>query len=359
MGSIGMDGYEVAARSVLVDEVWQYIQGGSGSESALRENRAALDRLRVRPRFLVDVSHCETRTTVLGEALAAPLGIAPMAYHRLAHPEGEVAVARAAGRAGALFTVSMFASRSLEDIAAAAEGPLWLQLYWLRERQALVELADRAAEAGFGALVLTVDAPRVARRPRDARSGFTVPPDIRAVNLPAALTATAHRAGAGSSAIERHSREQFDPSVTWADLAWLRERSRLPILLKGILTGEDAHLAMEHGAAGVVVSNHGGRQLDTAVASADALPEVVEAVGGRGTVVVDGGLRHGSDLLKVRALGADLALVGRPVLWGLAHAGEEGVLDVLRTVQEELEEAMALSGCPDLGKITPAFVTRP
>lgn len=354
---MGLDGFEAAARSVLADDVWGYIQGGSGGESALAANRAALDRLRIRPRFLVDVSRCDPRTEVLGRVLDTPVGIAPMAYHRLAHPEGEVATARAAGKAGAVCTVSMFASRTLEDIAAAADGPLWLQLYWLRDREAVAELAGRAAAAGFRALVLTVDAPRVAGRPRDARSGFTVPPGIRAVNLPESLTAAAHLRSDGSSAIERHSREQFDPSVTWADLAWLLERTGLPVLLKGILTAEDAHLAMEHGAAGVVVSNHGGRQLDSAVAAADALPEVVEAVAGRGAVVVDGGIRHGSDVLKVLALGADLALLGRPVLWGLAGSGERGVLDVLRLVRDELEEAMVLSGCPRVEEITPAFVT--
>ncbi|GAA1970671.1 alpha-hydroxy acid oxidase [Kitasatospora viridis] len=349
--------YESAAQGVLTEQVWDFIQGGSGSESALAANRAALDRLRIRPRVLVDVSQCSTATTVLGAPLAAPLGVAPMAYHRLACPDGETATAEAAGKAGSLLTVSMFASRTLEDIAAAASGPLWLQLYWLRERQALVELAARAAAAGFQALVLTVDAPRVARRPRDVRSGFSVPGDIRAVNLPAALMSSSHRRTEGASAIEKHSREQFDSSITWADLAWLRERTGLPLILKGVLTAEDARLALAHGASGVVVSNHGGRQLDSAVASADALPEVVDAVAGRALVAVDGGIRHGGDLLKVLALGADLAMVGRPVFWGLAQGGATGAAEVLRLLTEELDEAMALSGCPRLTEITRALIT--
>ncbi|MFE9427073.1 alpha-hydroxy acid oxidase [Kitasatospora sp. NPDC006697] len=349
--------YESAARAGLTEQVWDFIQGGSGSESALAANRAALERLRIRPRVLVDVSGCSPAGSVFGTPLAAPLGVAPMAYHRLACPDGETATAKAAGETGTLLTVSMFASRTLEDIAAAASGPLWLQLYWLRQREALVELADRAAAAGFQALVLTVDAPRVARRPRDVRSGFTVPGDVRAVNLPAALMSSSHERTEGASAIERHSREQFDSSITWADLAWLRERTALPLVLKGILTAEDAELALAHGASGVVVSNHGGRQLDSAVAAADALPEVVDAVDGRALVAVDGGIRSGADLLRVLALGADLALVGRPVFWGLAQAGAQGAAGVLRLLAEELDEAMALSGCPSLSDITRALIT--
>ena len=197
-----------------------------------------------------------------------------MAYHRLVDPEGETATARAAGRAGALLVAGIFASRTLEDIAAAATGPLWLQLYWLRRRDALAALVDRAGAAGYRAQVLTVDAPRVGRRLRGARNGFAVPPGIRAVNLDAGLTAASHRADAGASGIETHAREQFDPSLTWADLAWLRERSTLPLVLKGILAAEDARLAAEHGVDAVVVSNHGGRQLDGALPSLAALPEV-------------------------------------------------------------------------------------
>lgn len=197
-----------------------------------------------------------------------------MAYHRLVDPEGETATARAAGRAGALLVAGIFASRTLEDIAAAATGPLWLQLYWLRRRDALAALVDRAGAAGYRAQVLTVDAPRVGRRLRDARNGFAVPPGIRAVNLDAGLTAASHRADAGASGTEAHAREQFDPSLTWADLAWLRERSTLPLVRQGILTAEDARLAAEHGVDAVVVSNHGGRQLDGALPSLAALPEV-------------------------------------------------------------------------------------
>ena len=253
-----------------------------------------------------------------------------MAYHRLVDPEGETATARAAGRAGALLVAGIFASRTLEDIAAAATGPLWLQLYWLRRRDALAALVDRAGAAGYRALVLTVDAPRVGRRLRDARNGFAVPPGIRAVNLDAGLTAASHRADAGASGTEAHAREQFDPSLTWADLAWLRERSTLPLVRQGILTAEDARLAAEHGVDAVVVSNHGGRQLDGALPSLAALPRRWRRPRGAGRP---------------------------PGALGLATAGEVGVECVLGLLRGELDDAMALLGRPrlrDLDRSAPA-----
>ncbi|MFF9425264.1 alpha-hydroxy acid oxidase [Streptomyces sp. NPDC014746] len=350
--------YEATARERLPAPVWDFLEGGSGTESMLSAGRRALDRITLRPRCLVDVSRRDPRTTLLGAPLAAPLGIAPMAYHRLAHPEGEVATARAAGATGALFTVSMFASRTLEDIAAAASGPLWLQLYWLRDRAQLATLARRAEAAGYRALVLTVDAPRVAHRPRDARNGFSVPPDIRAVNVDPAMMAASHGHTPGQSAIARHSKEQFDPSITWEDLAWLREQTSLPLVLKGILTSEDAELCVKHGVGGIIVSNHGGRQLDFARAAPDCLPEIKEAVSGRCSVILDGGIRHGADIAKALCLGADAVLVGRPVLWGLAHGGGDGVTGVLECLQEEFDEVMALMGAPTPGDFTSSGVFR-
>ena len=338
--------YEAAAKERLPGPVWDFFAGGSGTESMLRAGREALDRIRLRPRCLVDVSRCDPGTELLGAPLAAPLGIAPMAYHRLAHPEGEVATARAAGDAGALLTVSMFASRTLEDIAAAATGPLWLQLYWLKRRDLMADLIRRAEAAGFRALVLTVDAPRVAFRPRDAANGFAVPPGIRAVNLASEVMAASHGSRAGESAIARHSAEQFDSSITWDDLAWLREVSSLPVVLKGVLTGDDAKLAVKHGVSGLVVSNHGGRQLDFARSAPDCLTEVVDAVDGGCQVVLDGGIRHGADIAKALCLGADAVMIGRPALWGLAHSGADGVAAVLRLLMGEFEEVMALMGAP-------------
>ncbi|MGC5346467.1 alpha-hydroxy acid oxidase [Streptomyces sp. DT24] len=346
MTSLALQEYETAARGKLPGPVWDFLQGGSGTESMVSAGRAALDGLRLRPRFLVDVSACDARTSLLGARLAAPVGIAPVAYHRLADPEGEVATARAAGEAGSLFTVSMFASRTLEDIAAAATGPLWLQLYWLKRREVMVDLIRRAEESGYRALVLTVDAPRVAHRPRDVRNGFAVPEGIRAVNVDPSVMAASHGGRAGQSAIARHSKEQFDASVTWEDLAWLRERTSLPLVLKGVLTGEDAEQAVKYGVDGLVVSNHGGRQLDFAVPAADALPEIAEAVAGRCQLILDGSIRHGADIAKALCLGADAVFVGRPVLWGLAHSGSDGVSAVLRVLMDEFDEVMALMGVP-------------
>jgi 4-hydroxymandelate oxidase len=349
--------YEALARQRLPADLWQYVAGGSGAERTLAANRDAYARLALRPRFLVDVSRCEQGTTLLGSRLAAPIGVAPMAYHRLVHPEGEVATARAAGEAGQLFVVSMFASRTLEEIAAAASGPLWLQLYWLRRRGIVLELVRRAEAAGYRAIVLTVDTPRVGRRLRDVRSGFAVPPDVAAVNIEAAVMAATHRHSAGESAIERHSREQFDPTLGWADLAWLCGQTNLPVVVKGLLTGQDAGCAVAHGAAAIVVSNHGGRQLDGAVATVDALEEVVAEVDGRCPILVDGGVRDGTDVLKALALGASTVLVGRPVLWGLACGGAGGVRGVLGLLAAELEDAMALSGRPRLADLDPTLLT--
>ncbi|WP_026425283.1 alpha-hydroxy acid oxidase [Actinokineospora inagensis] len=347
--------YETAAEDRLPEPTWGFLQGGSGAEITLGANRAAFDRLALRPRVLVDVAKTDLGATLLGDPVRAPIGIAPMAYHRLAHPDGEVATARAAAEHGVPFVLSMFASRTFADVAAVTTAPLWLQLYWLRRRDALADLIRRAEDAGIRALVLTVDAPRVARRLRDLRSGFTVPPDITAANVDPAAMAVAQTGESGSS-IQSHSREQFDPTITWSDLGWLREFTRLPVLLKGILHPDDARLAVEHGVDGVIVSNHGGRQLDSAIAAVDALPAVAREVAGRVPVLVDGGVRRGTDVLKALALGADAVLVGRPVLHGLAVAGAAGAGAVLGLLRDELAEAMVLAGAPRLADIGPGLL---
>ncbi|MFI9331451.1 alpha-hydroxy acid oxidase [Kitasatospora sp. NPDC052868] len=351
MGPLTLAGIERAAHDRLLPEIWDFIEGGSGTERTLAANGKQFGRYALRPRALVDVSACSPALTLLGSELRLPVGIAPMAYHRLIDPEGETATARAAGQAGALLVAGIFASRTLEDIAAAATGPLWLQLYWLRRRDALAALIERAEAAGFAALMLTVDAPRIGRRLRDLRNGFAVPPDIRAVNLDQRLMAASHRATTGSSGIADHAAEQFDPTVTWADLAWIRERSSLPLVLKGILTAEDARRAADHGVDAVVVSNHGGRQLDGALPSLAALPEVVDALPPHYPVLLDGGVRSGTDIAIALALGARAVLVGRPVLWGLATEGEAGVARVLGLLRDELEHTMALLGRPRLADL--------
>ncbi|MBM9434910.1 alpha-hydroxy-acid oxidizing protein [Streptomyces bryophytorum] len=346
-----VEGYRALARGRLGGEVWDFFEGGAESERTVGDNRRAFGRVTLRPRVLVDVSRCDTAVEVLGARLRTPVGVAPTAYHRLAHPDGEVATAQGAGAAGALFVVSIYASRTIEDVAAAATSPWWLQLYWLRRRDILADLVARAAAAGCGAVVLTVDAPRLGRRHRDARNGFALGPGIRAANLDSAVTASAHLPAAGRSALAAHAVEAVDPSVTWSDLAWLRARSDLPLVLKGVLTAQDAALAVDHGADAVVVSNHGGRQLDRAPATLDALAEVVAAVGGAIPVLLDGGVRGGTDAFAALALGARAVLLGRPALWGLAAGGAAGVAGVLDLATEELAHTMALAGRPDLASI--------
>ncbi|MCE4941808.1 alpha-hydroxy-acid oxidizing protein [Streptomyces albulus] len=344
--------YESAARDRLDRSVWDYIAGGSGDELTLHEDRAAYGRYRLRPRALVDVSHCEPATTLLGHPVAFPVGIAPMAYHQLVHPDGELATVRAAGAAGALTIASTFASTSLEDVAAAATGPLWLQLYVLRRREVTASLVRRAEAAGYRALVITVDTPRMARRERDLRNGFRLPPHIRPANLDRDHEAGLHQGGAGGSSLAGHAARHHDAAFAWDDLAWIRSLTDLPLVLKGVLTAEDAHRAAGLGVAGLIVSTHGGRQLDGVVPALEALPEVVAAAGDRCEVLVDGGVRRGTDVLKALALGARAVLVGRPVLWGLAVDGEPGAAQVLSTLRAELEEAMALTGRPRLCDVT-------
>jgi isopentenyl diphosphate isomerase/L-lactate dehydrogenase-like FMN-dependent dehydrogenase len=297
---------------------------------------------------LVDVSEVSTETTVLGTQVALPLLVAPTAFHRLAHPEGELATARAAAAAGTVMCLSTLSSASPAELAAAAPGaPQWFQLYCSRDRGFTKELVGAVGEAGFQALVVTVDVPVAGRRERDLRTAFVLPDDLPAPNLPVALARKDFHAAL--SAI-------VDSTLTWRDLEWLRSISPLPLVVKGVLTAEDALLAAEHGAAGIVVSNHGGRQLDGVPATLDVLPEVAEAVGERVEVLVDGGIRRGTDVLKALALGARAALAGRAVLWGLAAGGEEGVVQVLTLMRDEIASGLMLLGCARPDDVTRAHV---
>jgi 4-hydroxymandelate oxidase len=349
--------YEPVARAAVAPDVWDYITGGSGAERALAANRAAFDRYALRPRVLVDVSARDTAVTLLGDRLRGPVGIAPTAYHAMMHPDGETATARGAAKAGSLYVTSFFSGRSLEDIAAAAgPAPRWLQIYWMHDREALGGVLDLAASAGYAAVVLTVDSPVIGHRLRDLRNGFAFAPDLRPVNVERASEDLLHRRVPGRSAVADHAVRMFDPSLNWADLTWLRERSSLPIVLKGILTGEDGALAAEHGVDAVIVSNHGGRQLDTPLATLDVLPEVVAAVAGRCPVLVDGGIRSGVEALTAVALGATAVLIGRPVLWALAAGGADGVAHLLTMLNDEVAHAMALTGITDLRDAGPTYV---
>jgi 4-hydroxymandelate oxidase len=340
---INLDDYERSARETMIHTHFDYYFGGSGDERTLNDNRHAFERLRLRPRVLVDVCTVATQTNMLATPIQMPIAIAPTAYMGLAHPEAECAVARAAAQAGTVAIISINANRSLEEIALAATGPLWQQFYLYPDRGFDQELLARIETAGYRALVLTVDRPRYGKRDRDLHNGgFQLPPPLRAANF----------------ANSRITPRSDDCPTTWQDIAWLRERTSLPLVLKGILTAEDAALAVNYGVDGIIVSNHGGRQLDGAIASIDALPEVVEAVDGRCEVYVDGGIRRGADVLVALALGARAVLVGRPILWGLAVNGEEGVCHVLELLRAELELAMALSGRPTLTSIDRSLITR-
>jgi isopentenyl diphosphate isomerase/L-lactate dehydrogenase-like FMN-dependent dehydrogenase len=347
-GPLNVDDFEEIARERLDPGAYAYYAGGSGDEQTLRANRAAFGRWELRPRVLVDVSDVSTATTVLGTHLTLPLLVAPTAFHRLAHPDGELATARAAAAAGTVMCLSTLSSTSPAELAAAAPGaPRWFQLYWSRDRGFTRDLLAQAVEAGFAALVLTVDFPVAGRRERDLRAEFALPDDLPAPNLPVTLARKDFHAALG---------EIVDATLTWRDLEWLRAACPLPLVVKGLLTAEDALLAAEHGAAAVVVSNHGGRQLDSVPAALDALPEVAEAVGERVEVLVDGGFRRGTDVLKALALGARAALAGRAVLWALAAGGEEGVVRVLELLREEIDVGLRLLGCPRPDTVTRAHV---
>jgi 4-hydroxymandelate oxidase len=354
MQLITLGDYETLAASSLNPKYWDYFQGGSDDEVTLRANREAYQRLRLRPRVLVDVSQCHYDTTVLGTPVSMPILVAPMAYHCLVHPEGECETARGVGSAQTIMTVSSFSTRSVEDVAQAATGPLWFQLYLYKERSISEELIRRVEAAGYQALVFTVDAPRLGNRERDRRNSFALPPGLNRANfLQEANQADleAHEQGLGVAGNAKHAQAVFDPALTWDIIAWLRSITSLPILVKGVLRADDAQRAVDHGVDGIIVSNHGGRQLDSSIATLDALPEVVAAVNGRCEVYMDGGIRRGTDVLKALALGARAVLVGRPIIWGLATQGAEGVQNVLHILQQELELAMMLAGYPTLQSI--------
>ena len=330
--------FELAAASRVEPAAWDYYAGGAGDERTLAANREVWDRLRLRPRVLVDVSQRDLSVTVLGKRLAHPVIVAPTAAHGFAHADAERATARGAADAEALYTLSTIATAPMEEVAAVApDAPRWFQLYAPDDRDACRALVERAVAAGYGALVVTVDLPFPGNRERDLRNGFTVP---LGVHLP--LDQATGETGL-----------VVLPTWDWNDLAWLRSICPIPLLAKGLLRADDAARAIETGCDGVWVSNHGGRQLDTSLPAVDALPEIVEAVGGRAVIVVDGGVRRGVDVLKGLALGAHLVAIGRPVLWGLAVDGADGVARVMTILRDELSLAMALAGCRTIEEVTP------
>jgi isopentenyl diphosphate isomerase/L-lactate dehydrogenase-like FMN-dependent dehydrogenase len=329
---VTVDDYEPVARERLPRDVYDFYAGGAGDEWTLAENRRAFERWVIRPRMLTDAYPPDLAVEVLGRRLEMPILIAPWAYQRMAHPDGEEATARAAATAGTIMVVSSAVHDRLEEVAAATDAPKWWQLYVFTDREYTAEMLKRVVASGFEALCFTVDLPVIGLRHRDTRHDFDVP-----VGLP-------------------HAEFVFDANITWDDIPWVREHAPVPLLLKGIMTAEDARLAVDAGVDGIVVSNHGARQLDTVAATITVLPEIVDAVGGRIPVLVDGGIRRGTDVFKALALGASAVLVGRAAAWGLAVDGEQGVVSVLRILREELENAMSLAGTHAIADITRSFV---
>lgn len=345
----GLADFERAARDHMSPMSYEYVTGGAGDECTLRWNEEAWNELRLRARVLVDVSALDTSVTLLGRTLPHPILLAPTAYQKLLDPEGEVATARGASDAGAPLVVSTFATAPIEAIAQVTTAPLWFQLYLSPDRGFAASLVRRVEAAGCEALVLTVDTPILGARRREARIGFRLPDGLTRVHLegmPGVEANAAHRPEEGAiySAV-------LEPRLTWRDVAWLRGIARVPVLLKGIMDAEDARAAADAGVDGLIVSNHGARNLDTVPATVTALPRVMEAVQGRLPVLVDGGIRRGTDVLKALALGASAVLIGRPYLYGLALGGASGVSRVVRLLRTELEMAMALTGRTTVGSI--------
>ena len=343
-------GLEAQARGRMPRTSWDYYASGADDERCLRRNVEAFDRVSLHPRVLVDVTQRALATTVLGQPLAMPLGVAPMAFQRLAHAEGELAAVRAAGAAGALFVLSTLANTAVEAVVAAASGPVWFQLYVYRDRAATEALVGRVEAAGCQALMLTVDAPVLGHRPRDVANRFTLPAGLELPNVHA--EPPADLAGGDAPGAAGYFARLIDPGLTWDAVSWLRSITRLPIVVKGVLRPDDAVRAVEHGAAAIVISNHGGRQLDAAPATLDMLPRVADAVAGRVELLLDGGVRRGTDIVAALALGARAVLVGRPVLWGRAAGGQPGVEAALGILRRELDLALALCGCPDVARVT-------
>jgi 4-hydroxymandelate oxidase len=344
-----------AASRALPPAVWDYIEGGAGEETTLRANRAAFQRRVLLPRVLVDITRLDPTTQVLGQTVSAPFYVSPTAYHGAIHPHGECGTARAASAAGVLAVFSTLSTASLEEIAEAAPaGPRWFQLYLQPEFATSQRLVERAERAGYSALVLTVDMPVLANRDRQTRTGFAVDASPRLGNG-ADIVGPSRSPEARGRVFTLRS----ETSAGWDIIERLGRITRLPIVVKGVLTGEDARRAVEHGARAVVVSNHGGRQLDAAPASLDALPEVVEAVGSRAEVYLDGGVRRGSDILMALALGARAVGVGRPILWALGVGGEAGVARILSLLKLDVVTSMALTGRRRISEVDRSLLTPP
>ena len=366
------------ARRRLPRAVYDFVEGGAGDEQTVDRNRQAFERLLFQPKVLVDVSKREQATVVFGDRIETPVLLSPTGMAGLCWPKGEVEAARAAHEAGTIYTLSTHSSCSIEEVAAGAPGPLWFQLYVWQNRDLTRSFVERARAAGYRALLLTVDVPVISRRERDLRNGFTVPPRLTAWNVLDTLRRVgwvrrvllgprltlANLIGAPGAprtdivTLAGVANRQVDPSIAWGDLAWFRSLWSGPLILKGVLTAADARRAADHGVDGLVVSNHGGRQLDGAPATVEALPEIVDAVGERMEVLLDGGVRRGADVVRALALGARAVMVGRPYLYGLAAGGAAGVRQAIETLAREVDHVLALIGVPRVGDLDPTLLRR-
>ncbi|CAL5346338.1 hypothetical protein CsSME_00030094 [Camellia sinensis var. sinensis] len=349
--------YEAIAKEKLPKMIYDYYASGAEDQWTLQENRNAFSRILFRPRILIDVSKIDMTTTVLGFKISMPIMIAPTAMQKMAHPEGEVATARAASAAGTIMTLSSLATSSVEEVASTGPGIHFFQLYMIKDRNVVARLIRRAERAGFKAIALTVDTPRLGRREADIKNRFSLPSHLTLKNSEGLDVRKIDKTN--DSGLARHLAEQANQSLNWKDVKWLQTITHLPILLKGVLTADDASLAVLAGAAGIIVSNHGARQLDYVPATIMALEEVVKAVQGRVPVFVDGGVRRGTDVFKALALGASGVFIGRPVVFSLAADGEAGVRKVLQMLRDEFELTMALSGCRSLKEITRNHIVAP
>ncbi|KAK0172704.1 hypothetical protein PV328_005989 [Microctonus aethiopoides] len=347
-----IDDFEKLALKILTPSVRDYYKSGAGDEITLKWNREAFRKYKIRPRVLTDVSKRDISTVILGEKISMPLGIAPTAMQRMAHPDGECANARAAEAVGTIFIQSTISTCSVEEIAKAAPNAIkWFQLYVYYDRDITLDLIKRIEHAGFKAIVLTVDTPIFGVRRADVRNKFVLPSHLKLANFNGNLSTKINNAKAGSG-LNEYVTNLFDDSLSWQDIDWLISITQLPIIVKGILTAEDALLAADKGVKAIIVSNHGARQIDGTPATIDVLPEIVKVVGGRVEIYLDGGIRQGTDVFKALALGAKMVFIGRPMIWGLAQGGEKGAKAVLELMKKDIDQTFALTGCRSVADVT-------
>ncbi|XP_043912482.1 hydroxyacid oxidase 1 [Protopterus annectens] len=354
-----VEDFEQIAKQILSKPVYDYYRSGAGNQQTLADNVSAFSRWTLNPRVLRDVSVLDTSTTVLGQRISMPICVAPTAMQRMAHPAGETATVRACRSQGTGMILSTWATSSIEEVAEAAPDAVrWLQLYIYKDREVTKSLVLRAEQAGFKGIFLTVDTPYLGRRFDDVRNRFKLPPHLSMKNFKSFDLAFSKSGYGEDSGLAVYVAESIDPSIKWEDISWLKSVTSLPIVAKGILRADDARKAVQCGVDGILVSNHGARQLDGVSATIEALPEIIEATEGKVEVFLDGGVRNGADALKALALGARAVFVGRPAVWGLAYKGEEGVHEVLQILKDEFRLAMALSGCSNVEEIDKSLVRR-